>query len=231
MKNTMKKGFSLGEGFFSMAIIAILAGFAIANLKDNSAETVKIEKVREKFSMKNLIIEMEENQKKSIGYYIEEDTQRFYSDRKIELQICKNGNQGFLAFYKDKENANENKSYFYDSCINTEVDMGERELYDGQYLYIYGKINEAILEKNRLKTVSSYLSCIKESDKKVCAEEQGIYDLFKNSSDLEKGIERFQKLQKLKEDSRKAKEKKEKEDALQAAKEKAQNENKFWGTK
>ena len=36
MKNTLRKGFTLVELLFVMAIIAILAGFAIANLKDSS---------------------------------------------------------------------------------------------------------------------------------------------------------------------------------------------------
>ena len=36
IKNTMRKGFTLVELLFVMAIIAILAGFAIANLKDSS---------------------------------------------------------------------------------------------------------------------------------------------------------------------------------------------------
>ena len=36
MKQTLRKGFTLVELLFVMAIIAILAGFAIANLKDSS---------------------------------------------------------------------------------------------------------------------------------------------------------------------------------------------------
>lgn len=36
MKNSIKKGFTLVELLFVMAIVAILAGFAIANLKDST---------------------------------------------------------------------------------------------------------------------------------------------------------------------------------------------------
>lgn len=36
MKKMIKKGFTLVELLFVMAIIAILAGFAIANLKDST---------------------------------------------------------------------------------------------------------------------------------------------------------------------------------------------------
>ena len=37
MKNTMRKGFTLVELLFVMAVIAILAGFAIANLKGSTS--------------------------------------------------------------------------------------------------------------------------------------------------------------------------------------------------
>jgi prepilin-type N-terminal cleavage/methylation domain-containing protein len=132
MKNTKKKGFTLVELLFVMAIISILAGFAIANLKDST-------KVATENSMKNDIKNAIAQQQTYFsanqaydevsGYFEDSTNGVLEGDSGTKFTISKGNGiysssetcaDGSLGFYVRISNSNNSidKEISYDSCTD-----------------------------------------------------------------------------------------------------------------
>lgn len=136
-KTTLRKGFTLVELLFVMAIIAILAGFAIANLKD-STKTASISAmkndartaiaIQQTYFAENQTYDNADGAGDANGVLVGDNGSKFSVSNNDSLTTaskdCGDGTVGFTVKVTNPTNV-PGKAVTFDSCTDGKIQYGD----------------------------------------------------------------------------------------------------------